>query len=581
MNTKSLQNQFRNDYEEFFAKNDLIISGCFTGALAPTGIGHVSRFMRIKFKLPIKMYLGINGNQNGNICFSNFFIYNITAHNFENKELRDMVDGETSKIIEYIKSFLKENKKEQGIDINVLAEGGRRYSFSFSATFTAVLATALYLFVGKISSKDLENYEEFMKSDIFREIEITAREMSLLTRYGNASGGMHVLYKSYTPGLFYCEAFENNINIEEVKGLHRSFTPFSTLFDVEEHNYLPFDYAIIYSGSQRTYEKIEQGIQLDKKKFQKYQEFIEKSVLPITQLAKDIRFIEILKNGIYNQFVDMFSLSTVMILESLEKIYTEGEDINNIDHLIDTVNRVRYLFYMLEKKPSEFIEKFSSSFEETSHNKEKIGIVNSYSSKIGDNCMVIMKDGTNKKHFFEAIEKLKSEYPDVEVPYASRIDGISNDGIKIEQHISEKKFSSYIQKDKVFCKNNQGESFLGNYHEIINSHKEGLLLDGIDNKIYLNGKKLTSVNLCSQSSTISILGKLLDNIGKDVGNNELEVSSYSKNKNEMLGKIVIPIISLIEKETGAKLPLICKGSIYDFYMKLNTDDFKVFMVKKI
>ncbi|MEI8091529.1 MAG: hypothetical protein WCG98_04825 [bacterium] len=41
-------------------------------------------------------------------------------------------------------------------------------------------------------------------------------------------------------------------------------------------------------------------------------------------------------------------------------------------------------------------------------------------------------------------------------------------------------------------------------------------------------------------------------------NKELEISSYSKNKNEMLGKIVIPLISLIEKETGERLPLICK-----------------------
>jgi hypothetical protein len=71
-----------------------------------------------------------------------------------------------------------------------------------------------------------------------------------------------------------------------------------------------------------------------------------------------------------------------------------------------------------------------------------------------------MKDGTNKKHFFETIEKLKSEYPDMQLPYASRIDGITKDGIQIEQNISAKIFSTYIQKDKVFCKNNQGECFL-------------------------------------------------------------------------------------------------------------------------
>jgi hypothetical protein len=49
----------------------------------------------------------------------------------------------------------------------------------------------------------------------------------------------------------------------------------------------------------------------------------------------------------------------------------------------------------------------------------------------------------------------------------------------------------------------------------------------------------------------------------------------------MTGKIVIPLIELIQKETGEKIPLICKGSIYDFYMKLNPSNFKVFIVRKI
>jgi hypothetical protein len=121
---------------------------------------------------------------------------------------------------------------------------------------------------------------------------------------------------------------------------------------------------------------------LDEKKFQKYKDFVDNKVLPITRLKEDIHFIQTLHNGVYDQFVDMFALSTVMILESLEKIYTEGEDNINAEHLIDTVNTVRYLFYMMEKSPSDFIEKFTSFFQEASNNKEKIGMVNSYSSKI-------------------------------------------------------------------------------------------------------------------------------------------------------------------------------------------------------
>ena len=78
--------------------------------------------------------------------------------------------------------------------------------------------------------------------------------------------------------------------------------------------------------------------------------------------------------------------------------------------------------------------------------------------------------------------------------------------------------------------------------------------------------------------TIDILKHLVENTGKDIHNKQLSVSSYSKNKNDMLGKIVIPLIELIEKETGKKLPLICKWSIYDFYLKLNISDIPIAMI---
>lgn len=33
MNTESLQKQFKEVYEQFFAKNDMVVSGCSTGTL--------------------------------------------------------------------------------------------------------------------------------------------------------------------------------------------------------------------------------------------------------------------------------------------------------------------------------------------------------------------------------------------------------------------------------------------------------------------------------------------------------------------------------------------------------------------
>jgi hypothetical protein len=76
--------------------------------------------------------------------------------------------------------------------------------------------------------------------------------------------------------------------------------------------------------------------------------------------------------------------------------------------------------------------------------------------------------------------------------------------------------------------------------------------------MYLNGQKLTSQDLHSQSATIEILKLLIKNSGKDVGNSSFPSSSYSKNKNEMFGKIVIPLIDLMYDRCKQKLPLICK-----------------------
>jgi len=108
---------------------------------------------------------------------------------------------------------------------------------------------------------------------------------------------------------------------------------------------------------------------------------MKNDILSITKLRKNVYFLDQMEQGIYNQFINMFGILTTIVLESLKKIYTEGENNENINNLIDTINSIRYLFYVLERSPSDFIESFISIFHEESKNKEKIGMVNCYSSK--------------------------------------------------------------------------------------------------------------------------------------------------------------------------------------------------------
>jgi hypothetical protein len=72
--------------------------------------------------------------------------------------------------------------------------------------------------------------------------------------------------------------------------------------------------------------------------------------------------------------------------------------------------------------------------------------------------------------------------------------------------------------------------------------------------------------------TLDVLSYLLKHPSIDVANKQLPVSSYSQNKNEMQGKIIIPLTKLVQEIIGKDLLLTCKGSNVDFFLRLSRND---------
>lgn len=60
----------------------------------------------------------------------------------------------------------------------------------------------------------------------------------------------------------------------------------------------------------------------------------------------------------------------------------------------------------------------------------------------------------------------------------------------------------------------------------------------------------------------------------------LPLSSYSRSKNEMLGKIIIPLLKTIKEKTQKDLLLECYGGVYDYYLRLKKGDVKIGVLKK-
>lgn len=67
MNSIELQKKFPNTYRDFFSKNDLVASGCFSMSWGPRSIGHIFNKFILKSCLPIRCYVGMKERSDGKV----------------------------------------------------------------------------------------------------------------------------------------------------------------------------------------------------------------------------------------------------------------------------------------------------------------------------------------------------------------------------------------------------------------------------------------------------------------------------------------------------------------------------------
>lgn len=581
MNTTSLQKHFKTEYEDFFAKNDLVLSACHSLPWN-LGFGWDKNKIHIKQKVALKTFMGISITNEQKVKFDTIKLFEVCDTHFEEMTFKE-INKQYKEIENKIMDVLKDFWYTKGITIKLLSESPRWYGLGFSWIVWSLLATTVYLLTGKVSLEDMEDYDEFVLSDIFKEIFLLASKIDYISKYHNSAG--HNCYAAMMntslPTITFCEDYD-------VKKNDMDFTPYAYkikdfLWISNQLEELHLDYGVIFSWVKN---KVENNNQIFLNTEDEFESLQEKMIAILKNNDfKDLdkfAFKDIFQKWFLITLKDTFFVYNFKLLQAFKDLLGKWFDEAIIHNFIQTVkenNALGSLFETDNKISASMLWQFDylKKFDD-----EILGIFPISTTKMWGSLVFVMKPHKSRDTIIKTIEKLQDIwYTDLRLEYASWIDGTCADGIKIEQWIDTGIFSDYIQKDQVYYKNNQWESLVWNYNEVFTNKKDGLVLDMINNKMHLNGKKLTSSDLCSQTTTINILYKLMENIWEDVANKKFEISSYSKNKNEMLGKIVLPLISLIEKETGEKFPLICKGSIHDFYMKLNPSIIKLAIIKKM
>ena len=364
----------------------------------------------------------------------------------------------------------------------------------------------------------------------------------------------------------------------------------NTLFKwLRDNPYIPIDYWVIYSGKPvlleqiawskyKTNENITRTIKSDFKKLfgdnfgnlhhNRIPKFYKYLIAPETDEF----------DSTYGKLMGILSLK---VLYFMSKIYSEAYEETHMLQFLDALKKFRQGDCVTRNSSTNFI-KFIKTFHKNFHGPQQyISLLPSDSTIMWWSLIFAMPLEWFRKMAVEAADKTNMDFVGSKLIYSNWVDGVEHEGLKLEQDIHQWIYSEFLDSSRYTVKMADGKVQISDYDTAIKNHKKWILLDMISNKISINGRKLTSEDLHSQTATVDILKILIENTGKDVSNKDFVVSSYSKNKNDMLGKIVLPLIELIEKETGKKMPLICKWSIYDFYLKLNPSDIDIIVIDKL
>jgi hypothetical protein len=165
--------------------------------------------------------------------------------------------------------------------------------------------------------------------------------------------------------------------------------------------------------------------------------------------------------------------------------------------------------------------------------------------------------------------------------YLSRIDWYTNEWLKIEQYIDKSFYSPHIKNSNDIMESCNWTKIIWNHRKLLEQAEDGIVFDGIDGKIYINNEITNHNEIPTQSGTVEVIKVLFENMWSYVNNSKLPPSSYSKNKNEMVGKIIWPLQELAQKKFNEKLELECTGSIVDFDLKLTPNKINLHLLKKI
>lgn len=560
--------------EELFSRCEFVISWHFGFNRFPEWIGSASDHISIIQKLKSKCYLWIRKIEKKWITFNSIKMYD--GAEFVDYNLAKFKQHYW-KAIKFLEKELKLVDKNYGFEINIVSECMKGEWAWFTGTIMSLLVSWIYFEEWKLSHEDLKNYEKFQNSSLFREINNLAHQSTIIAKDWNIWSAFFTTLAEWSHPYAYITDMKDELDYEKVNESFEYGKQLPDLFKVDNFpmDTLPICWAIVY-----TWQKSDSLFAVRQKKFLeysnlKYQNWFEKS--DISSIDSQLK-LWLGKFNYYETEIRNLSNMSIKILYIFEKIYKRWLQTSDVHRLIDILNWINKTYNSMEQD-FDITKDFQKSCIENGISIDTFWFSPIYTNKYGGNYLVVFEDDSDLDVLEAVLEDMRNNYPDIRIRETYDFDMPAKDGIVIEQDLSHWIWQELWWDLYVLIDNQWNQKFV-QYTDINPKNEKWIFFDWVKNKIYVNGKVLTSKDIKSATTTIELFYYLLKSEDHTVKNNELWPSSFSWQQNQMDSKIINPFVKYIKKVFGKELDIECSGSLREFYITLWKTDIPIQLVKK-
>ncbi len=199
------------------------------------------------------------------------------------------------------------------------------------------------------------------------------------------------------------------------------------------------------------------------------------------------------------------------------------------------------------------------------------------SAYTGGSIQIVSMKGVSRETITKALTKIQSRYQTLHISRDNRIQMWSH-GPHIEQYLQQGIYSDYIPKDTVVLRSLSGDVLTYAYDKIFDDYPDYLIIDTIHQRFWFNGAEFTHPLIKSVSFSLQLLAQLFTHLNTRIKNKHLPYSGYSKAKNQMVGKIVGPLLTVIKELFGETMSIICEGWLHEYSIMLKSADIPILII---